>query len=94
MRSARTMARAVIGVLALGLGACMTTQERMNTWVGTTDAHMMSRWGAPDRQAKADGGIRVLTYKDKVGRGKHAQTCQKTFAVDADRRIIDAYTNC
>ena len=39
------------------LGACATTQERMDGWVGTTDAHLLSAWGAPDRKAKAGGGI-------------------------------------
>jgi hypothetical protein len=87
-----TVAKILLGVVGLGLGACSTTQERMNGWVGTTDAHLMSAWGAPDRKAKAGGGIRVLTYKETGGKGRIA--CQKTFAVDADSRVIAANTNC
>ena len=79
-------------LLLLGLGACTTTQERMDTWVGTTDAHLMSVWGAPDRNATADGGIRVLTYTRKGT--KYQPPCQKTFAIDADHRVIAANTNC
>ena len=89
MKSA-TVIRALLGVLALGLGACATTQDRMNGWVGTTDAHLLASWGAPDRKAKAGGGIRVVTYKSK---GKYA-TCHKTFAIDADHRIIGANADC
>ena len=87
-----TVTKILLGVVGLGLGACSTIQERMNSWVGTTDAHLMSAWGAPDRKAKAGGGIRVLTYKEKGGRGRMA--CRKTFAVDADDRVIAANTNC
>jgi hypothetical protein len=94
MGSAKTTAGALLGMLAFGLGACSTTQERMNSWVGTTDAHLMSVWGAPDRKAKADGGIKVITYKRKIRTGRHAHTCHKTFAIDADHRIIAANTNC
>jgi len=88
MKSA-TVFKALIGVLLLGLGACETTQDRMNTWVGSTDSHLLATWGAPDRKAKTGGGINVVTYKTK---GKNA--CHKTFAIDADHRIIDANTNC
>jgi hypothetical protein len=89
MKSA-TVIRALLGVLALGLGACATTQDRMNSWVGTTDAHLLATWGAPDRKAKAGGGISVVTYKSK---GKYS-ACHRTFAIDADHRIIDANTDC
>lgn len=85
--------KALSGLLLLGLGACASTQESMNRWVGTTDAHLLSAWGAPDRQAKAGGGVRVLTYKEK-GRGKHSVACHKTFAIDADHRVIAAETTC
>ena len=92
MKSANVI-KALSGLLLLGLGACETSQDRMNTWIGTTDAHLLSSWGAPDRKAKADGGINVVTYKEK-GRGKHAASCHRTFAIDADHRVIDANTDC
>jgi hypothetical protein len=47
MKSA-TALKALSALLMLGLGACATTQERMDGWVGTTDAHLLSAWGAPD----------------------------------------------
>jgi hypothetical protein len=92
MKSA-TAIKTLSALLMLGLGACATTQERMNGWVGTTDAHLLSAWGAPDRKAKAGGGINVVTYKEK-GAGKHSASCHKTFAIDADHRVIGASTTC
>jgi hypothetical protein len=92
MKSA-TALKALSALPLLGLGACATTQDRMNGWVGTTDAHLLSAWGAPDRKAKADGGISVVTYKQK-GQGKHSAPCHKTFAIDADHRVIGASTTC
>jgi hypothetical protein len=85
-------AKTTVALLGLLLGACSTTQERMNSWIGTTDAHLMSVWGAPDRKASADGGIRVLTYNQTGSKWQFA--CQKTFAIDADHRVIAANTNC
>jgi len=41
-----TALEALSALLMLGLGACATTQERMYGWVGTTDAHLLSTWGA------------------------------------------------
>ena len=46
MKSA-TALEELSALLMLGLGACATTQERMNGWVGTTDAHLLSAWDAP-----------------------------------------------
>jgi hypothetical protein len=43
-----TSTKIPLGVVALGRGACSPTQERMNGWVGTTDAHPMSARGTPD----------------------------------------------
>ena len=93
MKSA-TAIEALLGLMLLGLGACATTQDRMNTWVGTTDAHLLSAWGAPDRKAKAGGGINVMTYKEKAKGNKHSASCHKTFAIDADHRVIGANTTC
>ena len=41
-----TAIKALPGRLLPGLGACATTQDTTNTWVGTTDAHLLSAWGA------------------------------------------------
>jgi hypothetical protein len=92
MKSA-TALKALSALPMLGLGACATTQDRMNGWVGTTDVHLLSAWGAPDRKAKADGGINIVTYKEK-GQGKHSASWHKTFAIDADHRVIGASTTC
>jgi hypothetical protein len=94
MRTAKKTASALL--LALGLGACMTTaQDVMNTWLGTTDANLMASWGAPDRESIAGGGFRVLTYltvrEDDDGR-RHV--CRSSFTVDADHRIAAATYYC
>ncbi len=91
MKSA-TAIKTLSALLLLGLGACETTQDRMNAWVGTTDTRLLSAWGAPDRKAKAGGGVRVLTYKEKRAKGQPA--CHKTFTVDAENRVVAANTDC
>jgi hypothetical protein len=83
---------AALALTTLSLGACMTIQERMDTWIGSTDAEMMSKWGAPDRQARAADGVRILTYKDRDHRRRVA--CKRTFTVDAQHRIVDASAQC
>ena len=92
MKSA-TAIKALSGLLLLGLGACETAQDRMNAWVGTTDAHLLSAWGAPDRRANAGGGVRVVTYKEK-GRGRHAAACHKSFTIDSEHRVVGANSTC
>ncbi|MBM3650768.1 MAG: hypothetical protein FJX11_23575 [Alphaproteobacteria bacterium] len=96
MTATNTATKLLIGLLSLGLGGCATTQERMNSWVGSTDAHLLSAWGVPDRKATTGGGIHVVTYKEKTRdfKGRVNGACHKTFTVDADHRIIAANTSC
>lgn len=96
MRTAKKTASVLVSLLALGLGACVTTmQDAMNAWVGTTDAHLMAAWGAPDRESVAGGGFRVLTYlqlnEDSDGR---SSICRSSFTVNADHRIVAATYYC
>lgn len=86
-------ARLLAGLTMLGLGACgMTTSDIQNTWLGSTDAELMSAWGVPNRQATAGNGMRILTYKGKDRRGR--TVCQKTFTVDTRHRIVAAANDC
>jgi hypothetical protein len=97
MRTATTTTTFLLGLLALGLGACaMTTQQdTMNTWLGTTDAHLMAAWGAPDRESTAGGGFRVLTYmKVQEDSDGWPQVCRSSFTVDGDHLIVAATYYC
>jgi hypothetical protein len=96
MGTAKTTASILLGLLASGLGGClMTTQDVLNTWRGTTDAHLMAVWGAPDRESTAGGGFRVLTYLrlNDDGDGQ-PNVCRTSFTVDADHRIVAATYYC
>lgn len=92
MKPSNVLVAILIGLAAPGLGACVTSQDALNTWVGTTDAHLMTAWGVPNRQTFAGGGIRILTYRDWDEWQK--MPCHNTFAVDADHRVIAASTTC
>lgn len=96
MRTAKKTTSVLLGLMAMGLGGClMTTQDVMNSWVGTTDVHLMAIWGAPDLESTAGGGFRVLTYKEeKEGAYDQRYVCRSSFTVGADHRIVAATYYC
>lgn len=96
MRTTKTTARVLLCLLALGLGACaMNGQDAINSWLGTTDAHLMAAWGAPDREATAGSGFRVLTYMElRANTDDQPLVCRTNFTVDDDHRIVAATYYC
>jgi hypothetical protein len=96
MTTAKTTTGALLGLLALGLSAClMTTQDALNSWLGTTDAHLMASWGAPDRESTAGGGFRVLTYLEmKEDEDGQPSICRSTFTVDDNHLVVAATYYC
>lgn len=97
MRTARTTACTLLGLLALGLGGCeMAPQQVPNPWIGTTDAFLMASRGAPDRESTAGGGFRVLTYVDVLQLPLSGQSliCRRNFTVDDGHRIVAATYYC
>jgi hypothetical protein len=96
MRKGKTTSSFLLCLLATGLGGClMTTQDVMNSWLGTTDVHLMAIWGAPDLESTAGGGFRVLTYKEeKEDAYDQRYVCRSTFTVDAGHRIVAATYHC
>lgn len=60
--------RMFLSVLAmLALAACATAgkyEAVLNSWLGSTEAELVSAWGPPMRVYDAPGGTRVLTYSN------------------------------
>ena len=53
---------AVAAIISFGLLAgCDTRQDRVDEWIGNTEARLLSRWGGPDRVLES-GGVKYLTY--------------------------------
>lgn len=96
MSASKTKARLLLGLMALGLGGCLSTaQDTLQSWLGTTDANLMASWGAPDRQATAGGGFRVLTYMRLANIGDGPPLiCRTTFTVNDDHRVVAATYYC
>jgi len=53
---------------AVLLAACVTTegyQEIVTSWVGSSEADLVSSWGAPQGVYDAGSGERILTYSSR-----------------------------
>lgn len=53
------------GAALLALGACHTTQtynDYLGTWVGRSEADLVSSWGAPMAMEDLGGGRQLFTY--------------------------------
>jgi len=73
-------------LLCLLLGACTTTADRMQSWVGLDVAQLVSRWGAPDTTIGDDRG-NVLTWKQN--------RCRQSFVIGNDNVVKSwSYSNC
>ena len=77
-------------LLCLLLGACTTTADRMQSWVGLDVAQLVSRWGAPDTTIGDDRG-NVLTWKDKINN----RYCRQSFVIGNDNVVKSwSYSGC
>lgn len=80
----------IVALLVLA-GCAGSTSSAMKTWIGATEAQVISAWGAPDLEAQS-GRIRVLTY---VGRNAYGQIiCRKNLTVNSDRIVIGFTHDC
>jgi len=57
MRKAAVAAIIIFGLLA----GCDYSQDRLDTWIGHTEASLLSSWGGPDRVLES-GAVKYLTY--------------------------------
>ncbi len=78
-------------VLILANG-CASTKTEMETWVGSTEAKVLSSWGAPQSTIEAGDGSRILTWESPYGKNK---VCRQSFTID-DARIVTnwSYRGC
>lgn len=71
------------------LAGCMSSDSSMKSWVGHTDADLMSRRGAPDLESQGAGGVRVLTYQIRGD-----LPCRQSFTVNAAHIVVGYSHNC
>ena len=75
----RSVVRVAV-VLAVCAAACVRMSTIMQSWVGATDADVVSQWGAPDRSIRLADSSRVLTW-DRHG-------CTQSLTVNRTGRIV------
>lgn len=54
-------------VLFILLTGCATTanyEAILQTWIGSTEMDLISKWGPPQQVYEATGGVKYLTYQD------------------------------
>lgn len=69
-------------LLALGLALTVgCAQNRMNTWLGSSDANLLSSWGAPDKETRLSDGGRVLTWSKEWRMAGLSGTCRRSFTI-------------
>jgi len=77
------------------LAACDKDQSTvMQQWVGRSDAQMMSQWGAPDHEARATDGSRILTYYGRDPDNRNRIQCNRTFTVNTAGIITNHSDDC
>ncbi len=65
---------AVAAIISFGLLAgCMTDQEKRSSWIGHTEASLLSSWGGPERIMES-GTVKYLTYEFRNGDGNRTTT--------------------
>lgn len=76
----------LIAMLSTGCTSPERYQETLQTWVGTPEAGLVAKWGAPDSSYRADDGTRLLTYSEVRKYNAEGVTltgrCKTTFKVE------------
>lgn len=87
----------LVSVTLLGLAttACVSTDDRMRSWVGKDESELLSQWGAPDSALQANDGKRILTWKTLSGEGGNLYTCRQSFTIGTDGKVERwSYAGC
>ena len=78
-------------VLILASG-CASTKTDMETWMGSTEAKMLSSWGAPQSAIETGDGSRILTWESPWGKN---EMCRQSFTIDRAGIVTDySYRGC
>jgi hypothetical protein len=88
-------ASALVVLLCLISTGCVSTSELMQSWVGTDESELLSRWGAPDSSAQTNDGRKILTWKILWNDGANIYTCRKSFTIGKDAKVEKwSYAGC
>lgn len=86
------MERFALLILAAFLAACTSTNEAMESWLGSASSEVMASWGAPDLSATAPNGKQILTWHGRNAAGEII--CRQTFTVSKADKIEAFSHNC
>lgn len=88
------MVKTLVTIAALlALAACgESTSDKQKTWIGLSDTALLAHAGAPDLQAEAGNGGRVLTYYRKGPNGQ--VVCRQNYTTDSRKVIVAVSHNC
>ncbi len=73
---------AIIMLIALGLGGCISYDRFMQTWVGKTESELIKDWGKPDMTNTFDNGETIHTWIRSETSQSGPYTCQKSVTVN------------
>ena len=78
---------AVLVAIAVSATSCISTSNDMESWVGKSEAELLSNWGSPDSSRKLDDGRVIHTWKTLWGKRDNIHTCRQTFTISANGEV-------
>ena len=78
--------------LVLAAACFHTRAQKLNSWVGSDEAALVSEWGAPDLTAPLGGGGKVLTWTEKyeypIGTVTKKGECRQSFTISPGGKVV------
>ncbi len=75
-----------VALLMAGCASPERYRDSLQTWVGTSEADLVTEWGAPDAAYRTEDGTRLLTYSKVRKYDAEGVTltgrCKTTFKVE------------
>ena len=91
----RILISTYVAIFCLVGTGCVSTSEIMQSWVGTEESELLSKWGAPDSSAQASDVKKILTWKVLWNDGGNIYTCRKSFTISKEGKVEKwAYAGC
>jgi hypothetical protein len=96
LRLRRIILGPVLAVGAVAIAACAQQpkgpayDEVINSYIGNTEANLVSTWGIPDRSHKLATGGEVLEY---TRRADGDVVCTTRFTIDRTGRVVKTWYN-
>lgn len=85
------MKKILLLILCVWVIGCATTSGIMKSWVGESEAKLLSSWGSPDNTSILSDGSKVYTWKRIWGNGKFGR---QTFTISPEGKVVSwAYDN-